>query len=65
MSLTQLKQATQELSSLELQEFARWVAEFEANDWDKQLEHDLQAGHLDALIAEAELEYTAGLARKL
>jgi len=31
--------------------------------WDKQIEHDLAAGHLDALLAEIDEELAAGLAQ--
>ena len=33
--------------------------------WDKQIEDDLDAGRLDALLAEIDAEYEAGLARPL
>ena len=65
MSLVQLKQATTALSSLELQEFARWVKELEADDWDKEIQNDLESGRLEALIQEAEQQYAAGLAKPL
>jgi hypothetical protein len=33
--------------------------------WDKQIEEDLEAGHLDALLAEVDEEYEAGLSQPL
>lgn len=40
-----------------LAEFRRWFAEFDAAAWDRQLEADLNAGKLDALLQEAEEDY--------
>ena len=33
--------------------------------WDKQIEHDLESGCLDALLAEVDKEYEAGRAQPL
>ncbi len=33
--------------------------------WDRQLEEDLEAGRLDALLAEVDKEYAAGLGQPL
>jgi len=33
--------------------------------WDKQIEKDLKVGRLDALLAEVDQEYEAGLAQPL
>ena len=33
--------------------------------WDQQIEADLEAGRLDALLAEVDQEHQAGLARPL
>ncbi len=37
----------------------------DARAWDEQIEDDLDAGRLDALLAEVDREYEAGLARPL
>ena len=42
-----------------------WLAEHHAQIWDKQIEDDLDAGRLDALLADVDREYEAGLARPL
>lgn len=36
-----------------------------AQRWDKQIEEDLEAGRLDALLADIDKEYTAGLGQPL
>jgi hypothetical protein len=33
--------------------------------WDKQIEEDLEAGRLDAMLAEVDEEYQAGLGQPL
>ncbi len=40
--------------------FRAWFAEFDANEWDKQLEADVAAGRLDWLAAEALADREAG-----
>ncbi len=40
-----------------LAEFSRWFAEFDAAAWDRQLEADVTAGKLDALLTEADDDY--------
>ncbi len=42
-----------------------WLAEHHARLWDAQIESDLTAGRLDALLAEVDKEYEAGLAQPL
>jgi hypothetical protein len=48
-----LEEAVQALPPAELAEFRRWFAEFDAAAWDQQIEDDVVAGRLDALMAEA------------
>lgn len=40
-----------------LAEFRRWFAGFVAAAWDRQLEADVTAGKLDALLTEADDDY--------
>lgn len=60
-----IEQAVEHLSELQLAEFRRWFAEFDADAWDKQIEADAAAGKLDALAEEALAEYHSGRAREL
>ncbi len=48
------------LSAEELSEFRRWFAEFDATQWDRQIERDVKAGRLDALADEALRGHAAG-----
>ncbi|MFN7871840.1 MAG: hypothetical protein ACK5QQ_06535 [Cyanobacteriota bacterium] len=51
--LKALEEAVAALDPSALAEFRRWFAEFDAAAWDPQLEADLSAGKLDALLTEA------------
>ena len=53
------------LTPEELASFRRWYAAFDSDAWDRQIEADLKAGKLDALMAEAQAEFDAGKAREL
>ena len=63
--LEQLEQQVLNLPPQDLAQFRAWFLEFDARVWDQQIEADLKAGKLDALIAEARAEFKAGKAREL
>lgn len=63
--LEQLEQRILDLPPQVLAQFRAWFLEFDARVWDQQIEADLKAGKLDALIAEARAEFKAGKAREL
>jgi hypothetical protein len=42
-----------------------WLAERQWKAWDRQIERDIKAGRLDHVIANAEEEYRAGLAKPM
>lgn len=65
MSVSEIEKAIIELPSEKVVELMSWLAEHHAQLWDKQIEDDLDAGRLDALLAEVDKEYEAGLARPL
>jgi len=46
-------------------EFRTWFENYAAQMWDKQIEKDLKAGRLDALLAEVDQEYEAGCGQSL
>jgi hypothetical protein len=41
------------------------LEEYNTTLWDQQIEHDLDAGRLDALLAEVDAEYETGMAKSL
>lgn len=65
MSVRELEIAITQLSTQELAELIKWLEEYHAQRWDKQIEEDLEAGRLDALLAEVDREYKAGLSQPL
>jgi len=65
MSVTEIEAAIAELPNEDLAELNNWLESHHATIWDKQIEDDLEAGRLDALLAEVDKEYAAGLASPL
>jgi hypothetical protein len=48
-----IEKAIRQLSNDELAQLKKRLADYEWEQWDKQLEHDVKAGRLDALAQEA------------
>jgi len=48
------------LSSSELARFRKWVVQFDAEAWDRQIEEDAKAGKLDALADKALKAFESG-----
>ncbi len=65
MSIQEIEAAITKLSAEDLAILAAWFVEYRAQTWDKQIEQDLDAGRLDALLAEVDAEYEAGQAKPL
>jgi hypothetical protein len=65
MSLVEIESAITQLPAKEFTELMDWLQKYRDQAWDKQIENDLAAGRLDAIIAEADDEYRQGLARPL
>ena len=65
MSVKDIERAITQLPNSEITELVAWLEDYHHQIWDKQIENDLDSGRLDPLIAEAEKEYEAGLARPL
>jgi hypothetical protein len=52
-TVTEVEEALRRMTPEERTAFRAWYAEFDAEEWDRQLEADAAAGKLDWLIAEA------------
>ena len=65
MSVTEIQAAIIELTGDDLADLMNWLEDYQAKLWDKQIDEDLQAGRLDAVLAEVDEEYEAGLGRPL
>ena len=53
------------LSAGELANFREWFAEFDAAEWDRQLDADVTSGKLDRLADAALADHNAGRSRTL
>ena len=66
--MTKLETIEQLITSLkkeDIERLALWLDEFRAEEWDGQIEADMQAGKLDDLIVKARAEIAAGKVRDL
>lgn len=52
-SVPEIEAAIRQLAPDELAAFRHWFAEFDAAQWDQQLNQDVATGRLDALADEA------------
>lgn len=59
-TVEELEAAVERLSPVDRAAFRAWFAEFDAQEWDRQLESDASAGRLDWLVAEALADRQAG-----
>ena len=62
MSVKELEKAVSELQPADFKEFRRWVADYDMELWDKQIESDSASGRLDRLLEQAMADYRAGKA---
>lgn len=60
-----LEEAVQALPPSALAEFRRWFTAFDSAAWDRQLEDDATSGKLDALLTEADEDYSSQPRRAL
>jgi hypothetical protein len=64
-SVREIETAICKLSRHELSAFRAWFSEYDAAVWDKQIEEDAAAGHLDDLADEAIRDLREGRCRDL
>ena len=65
MTLEQLEKTISELPADQLSKFREWFHKFDAQQWDQQLEQDVEAGRLDELANEAIQEHQSGQSTKI
>ncbi len=65
MNIQEIEVAIAELPVPDVLKLATWLADYQQRAWDREIEDDLDAGRLDALLAEVEAEYEAGHAQPL
>lgn len=49
MSVLEIQTAIVELPPGELEDLIEWIEEYGSNSWDRQIEHDAEAGSVEAL----------------
>jgi hypothetical protein len=64
-TVTEIERALRQLPPEELAKFREWFAEFDADQWDRQIERDAAAGRLDALAEEALADLREGRCKDL
>ena len=60
-----IERQVEELSQPELVKFREWFARFDAEEWDRQFEADVEADKFDALAERALQAHHAGKSTKL
>ena len=65
MRVSEIETAITKLPAHDVRDLMTWLSDCHEKLWDAQIENDLEAGRLDALLAEVDREYDAGLARPL
>jgi len=59
-TIQEIEDAVRGLSADERVAFRSWFAEFDAEEWDRQIEKDVAAGRLDWLVNEARQDNQSG-----
>jgi hypothetical protein len=65
IGVKQIEKAITRLPVEDLAELMDWLEDYHAQVWDKRIEEDLKTGRLDALLAEVDEDYEAGLTQPL
>jgi len=60
MSVQELENAIRQLSQEEFASLARWIDEYRAEQWDRRIGADIQAGRLDGAGRHADEDFEAG-----
>jgi hypothetical protein len=64
-SVEEIEAEIAKLTPAEVRQVAKWLAEYEAEFWDKRIEGDTAAGKLDRFIEEALEQHRQGKTRLL
>jgi hypothetical protein len=65
MTVTEIERAITQLSPQDYSRLRAWFEEFDAQQWDEQIERDAKSGKLDKIAEQALNEYRAGKAKEL
>lgn len=64
-SVEEIEAEITKLTPAKMRQVAKWLAEYKAKFWDRQIEEDAAAGRLDRFIEEALEEHHQGKTRPL
>ena len=64
-AIEKLEREVQKLSREELAAFRDWFRKYDSDEWDRQVENDVQSGRLDSLAEEAIAEHKAGRTKEI
>lgn len=65
MSVKEIEVAITKLPPKQVGELTAWLVEYHHQLWDRQIEEDLEAGRLDAVLDQVDKDVQAGLAREV
>ena len=65
LTIQEIEKEVARLPREELARFRAWFDEFDAKDWDKQIEADASSGKLDQISEKAITDYKSGKYRDL
>jgi hypothetical protein len=65
MSVKEIEAAITKLPAEAVSELTAWLVDYHHQLWDHEIEEDLEAGRLDAVLSKAEKDYKAGKAKPL
>ena len=65
MDIREIEEAIVQLPAKDVDKLAHWLEDYREQMWDQQIKEDLEAGRLDALLAEVDEECEAGLSQPL
>ena len=60
VTVKEIEEAVKRLPPEQYNAFRRWFDEYEARQWDAQIERDVKAGKLDELAEKAIRDYQSG-----
>ena len=63
--IEKLENEVQNLSRADLTTFREWFRQYDADEWDQQIEEDVHEGRMDKLAEEALAEHAAGTTKEL
>ena len=63
--IERIEQEIRALSDKEFAQLRRWIIEYDAEAWDREIEADAKAGKLDRLGEEALRDYAEGRTKRI